>query len=84
MKKITIGIDGMMCGMCEAHMTDAVKREFKVKKVVSSHEKNETVILSDKPIDAEKLKAVVADAGYELKGVSSEEYKKKGFLFFGK
>ena len=84
MIKTVASIEGMMCGMCEAHMNDAIRKEFKIKKVVSSHTKNETVILSDKPIDAEKLKAVVVDMGYVLKGVKAEEYKKKGFLFFGK
>ncbi|MBQ8140540.1 MAG: ATPase P [Clostridia bacterium] len=80
MVKTTALIEGMKCGMCEAHMNDAVKKEFKVKKVVSSHEKNETVILSDSPIDEDKLKKVVADAGYELKEVKSEPYKKKGLF----
>ena len=37
MLKITMGIDGMMCGMCESHINDAIRREFKVKKVTSSH-----------------------------------------------
>ena len=27
-KKITLQIDGMMCGMCEAHVSDAVRRKF--------------------------------------------------------
>ena len=84
MIKTVANIDGMMCGMCEAHMNDAIRKEFKVKKVVSSHTKNEKVMLSDKPIDLERLKAVVTEMGYELKAVKSEEYKKKGFLFFGK
>lgn len=39
MTQITIKIDGMMCGMCESHVNDAVRRAFPVKKVTSSHAK---------------------------------------------
>ena len=46
MLKITMEIDGMMCGMCENHINDAIRREFKVKKVTSSHTKRQTVILT--------------------------------------
>ena len=37
MIKYTLKIDGMMCGMCEAHINEAVRAAFKVKKVSSSH-----------------------------------------------
>ena len=37
MLKITAKVDGMMCGMCESHINDAVRRVFPVKKVTSSH-----------------------------------------------
>ena len=43
MKK-TLKIDGMMCGMCEAHMNDLVRKNFKVKKVTSSVKDGETVV----------------------------------------
>ena len=46
MLKITLGVDGMMCGMCESHVNDAVRKAFPVKKVTSSHGKGQTVILS--------------------------------------
>ena len=41
MLKITLGIDGMMCGMCESHINDAIRRKFRVKKVTSSHTKKQ-------------------------------------------
>ena len=47
MLKITVQVDGMMCGMCEAHVNDAVRRAFPVKKVTSSHSKGQTVILTE-------------------------------------
>ena len=37
MLKIMVQVDGMMCGMCEAHVNDAICKAFPVKKVTSSH-----------------------------------------------
>ena len=31
MQKITLEIDGMMCGMCESHINDAIRKAFSVK-----------------------------------------------------
>lgn len=39
MVKITVGIEGMACGMCETHLGEAVRNAFQVKKVTSSHTK---------------------------------------------
>ena len=81
MLKITMGIDGMMCGMCESHINDAIRREFKVKKVTSSHAKKQTVILTEKPLDEGKLRKVIDDTGYKVTSIeTSEEEKKSGFL----
>ena len=55
MIKTTIGIDGMMCGMCESHINDVIRREFKVKKVSSSHTKGIAEIISENEIDEEKI-----------------------------
>lgn len=80
MIKTTLTIDGMMCGMCESHMNDAIRGAFDVKKVTSSHSKGETVIISESALDEEKLKKTVSDTGYELKEIDSEPYKKEGFF----
>lgn len=48
MVKTVLKIDGMACRMCEAHVNDAVRKAFAVKKVTSSHTKGRTEILSDK------------------------------------
>ena len=29
MIKTTLKIDGMMCGMCESHMNDVIRKNFK-------------------------------------------------------
>ena len=84
MVKITMEIDGMTCGMCEAHVNDAVRRAFSVKKVSSSHKKGRTEILSEQMLDEEKLRAAVEATGYRVMAVRTEPYEKKGFSFFGR
>ena len=80
MLKITMGIDGMMCGMCESHINDAVRREFKVKKVTSSHTKKQTVILTEKPLDEDRLRKVIDETGYKVMSIETVEEEKRGGL----
>ncbi len=81
MNKITLKIDGMMCGMCEAHINDTVRKVYpKAKKLASSHKKGETTFILDGEADEERLKAAIAETGYEYKSMQSEPYKKKGLF----
>ena len=82
MIKITVGVEGMACGMCEAHINDAVRQNFSVKKVTSSHTKKQTILITENDISEQDLKNVIAKAGYDLVSVLSEPYEKKGL--FGK
>lgn len=82
MIQTTLQIDGMMCGHCEAHVNDAIRQAFPVKKVQSSHARKETVILSEAPLDEEKLRAVIAQTGYILGEIRTEPYEKKGLFSF--
>lgn len=84
MLKITVKVDGMMCGMCESHVNDMVRRAFTVKKVTSSHKRGETVILTETDISEEQLRAAIEPTGYRVLGVESEPYEKKGLFGFGK
>ena len=36
MIETTVKVDGMMCGMCEAHVSDAIRGALPVKKVTAS------------------------------------------------
>ncbi len=80
MIRTTAKISGMVCGMCEAHVNDAVRAAFPVKKVTSSHTRGETVILSELPPDTEKLRQVIGATGYVLLSAESEPYEKRSFL----
>ena len=82
MIKTTVKIDGMACSMCEAHINDAIRKAFPVKKVTSSHTKKESVILSEMPIDPEALRAAIDATGYTYLSSSAEPYVKKGLFGF--
>ena len=80
MIKTTLTIDGMACTMCEAHVNDAVRAAFPVKKVTSSFKKGQTEILSEEEISEAELRKALDPTGYKLLSVSSEPYKKKGLF----
>lgn len=80
MFETTIKISGMMCGMCEAHVNDAVRRAVPVKKVSSSHAKGETVILSKQQPDEQALRAAISETGYDVLSVSTKPYEKRGLF----
>lgn len=77
MIQTTIGIDGMMCEMCEAHINDAIRRSFAVKSAKSNRKKKQCVVVSDEPLDEAKVREVIGQTGYDLLSISSEPYQKK-------
>lgn len=82
MVKITLGVEGMACGMCEAHINEAVRNAFRVKKVTSSHTKKQTVILAEQDIPEQELRNVIEKTGYDVVSASSEPYEKKRLFHF--
>lgn len=82
MYKTTLKIEGMACGMCEAHVCDALRKALKLKKVTASHSKGEAVVLSEAPIEETAFAAALNGTGYALLSVSSHPYEKKGLLGF--
>lgn len=70
--KTILHINGMMCGMCESHINDAIRKNFTVKKVKSSKRKNQTVIVADEILDEEKIRQVIKETGYELVGIEKK------------
>ncbi len=81
MIRTELKIDGMMCGMCESHMNDVVRKTCRVKKVTSSHSKGTTEILSDERLDIQALQKAVSDIGYKILDVNVSEAEEKKGLF---
>ena len=83
MYRVTVKIEGMMCGMCEAHIADTIRKAFPdAKKVNASRKHGEATFLSEQEIDREKLKHAIEETGYTFVSVSLEPYVKRG-LFGG-
>lgn len=80
MIKITVDVEGMACGMCEAHINEAVRNAFQVKKVTSSHTKKQTVMITEQDIPDGELKDAIVRAGYDAVAVNREPYEKKGLF----
>lgn len=55
MVRMMLRIDGMMCGMCESHINDTIRRSFAVKKVTSSHSRGTTEIIAESAIAEDAL-----------------------------
>ena len=77
MLQYTVEVDGMMCGMCEAHTNDAIRAKMDVKKVTSSHSKNQTVIVSENELDEDLIRKTITDLGYDVGSITKGPYKKK-------
>ena len=80
MWKYTVHVEGMMCGMCESHVNDAVRKVVPVKKVTSSRSKKETVVITETELDQEALRAAISATGYEVGEIRKEPWKKKGLF----
>ena len=66
MVRTVIGIEGMACGMCEAHVADAIRRAFPVKKAKASRRKGSCEIISEQPLDEAALRETIVATGYEM------------------
>ncbi len=64
-----IKIEGMRCGACEAHVNDLIRKNFKIKKVKSSHFFKKTKVFVEAKLDENKLKNLIEDDGYLVKEI---------------
>ncbi|MDO4564566.1 MAG: heavy metal-associated domain-containing protein [Clostridia bacterium] len=80
MIKTVVKVGGMMCGMCESHINDAIRRDFQVKKVSSNHGKGETEIISPAALDEQKLKETIEATGYDCVSIVSAPYERRGLF----
>ncbi len=81
MIKTIMKIDGMMCGTCEAHICDTIRKAVpSAKKVTASRGKREASFLTEKAVDQDSLKAAIDATGYTCLGVESAPYEKKGLF----
>ncbi|MCR5666907.1 MAG: FeoB-associated Cys-rich membrane protein [Eubacterium sp.] len=73
MMTVTVHVDGMMCGMCEAHVADAIRKALpQAKKVKAKHKKNMATFCIDETFEESAVKHAIDQIGYEYKGMSVE------------
>lgn len=80
MKQIVFKIDGMHCGMCEAHVCDAIRRSLpNASKIKASHRQATASFQIEEGIDCKAAKEGIESQGYKVLNVREEEVK-KGFF----
>ena len=83
MIKTVLKIEGMACGMCEAHINDTIRKIYpSAKKTSASHKKGEAVFVTENAPDESMLKKAINDTGYTFVSMTSEPYEEKNT--FGK
>jgi len=81
MFKTEVKIDGMMCGMCEAHIADAIRKAFpEAAKVSVSRGKGTATFLTKERKTDEIVKCIIEQTGYTFISSSCEPYEQKGFF----
>ena len=78
MVKTTLRIEGMACGMCEAHICDTIRKTVPgAKKVSASHSKDVATFLSETAPDEDELRKAIDATGYTFCFMETEPYEKK-------
>ena len=80
MWRYVVQVEGMVCGMCEAHINDAVRKALPIKKVESSRKKGQTIVVSEEELDMEALGSAIRATGYQVGVIQKEPYVKKKFF----
>ena len=80
MWKYTVHVEGMMCGMCESHVNDAVRKAFPVKKVTSSRSKKETTVIAETELDEDALRTAISATANEEREIRKQPSEKNGLF----
>lgn len=75
-----ITVEGMMCGMCEAHVAEALRKVPGVEKAKADRSKREARVECGPDVSDEALLAAIANTGYDASNVREAEPKKKGLF----
>ena len=80
-----ITVEGMMCGMCEAHVAEALRKVPGVSNAKADRNKKQATVTCGPEVSDEALLKAIADTGYDASNVRQEEEPvKKGLFGFGK
>ena len=78
-----ITVEGMMCGHCEAHVAEALRKVPGVEDAKADRNKKEARVECGADVADEVLLKAIADTGYDASNVREEaEPEKKGLFGF--
>lgn len=66
--EITLKVEGMMCGHCEAHVKKALEAMDDVVEATADHEKNIVTVKTSSAVSEDAFKGVIEEAGYTFLG----------------
>ena len=78
-----IGVDGMMCAMCEAHVAGAVRDALgkQCVKATASRKSRCCTVLTEEPVPEQVFRDALKPTGYEVTSFAQGEAReKKGFF----
>lgn len=77
-KRITV--EGMMCGMCEAHVNDVLRKIPGVRKASSSRARKQAVVECEETVSDEMLLEAIQATGYQASDVCPMPDEKRGLF----
>jgi len=81
MVKVTLEIPGMMCGMCESHVNDAIRKVGNYLKIKTSRHTGTSIMILKDESKIEDIINEIKKGGYDVKNVKIEPYEKKGLFY---
>jgi len=79
MNKYILGIDGMGCGHCEAHVEETIRKVIKVKRIKASHIKNQLIVITEENLVEDDFKKILDPTGYRVTSFLREVAVKKWY-----
>lgn len=81
MIKTIIGVGGMSCQMCEAHITESVRSVVPDAKTIRANRKTrQVVIVSEGVIDKAALQQAIVSQGYDFLSYEYGPYESESFI----
>lgn len=81
MIKTIIGVGGMSCQMCEAHISESVRSVVPDAKTIRANRKTrQVVIISEGVIDKAALQQAIVSQGYDFLSYEYGPYESESFI----
>ena len=74
MYEYQVGIEGMMCGMCETHIADTIRKAVPdAKKVKASRRKKMAAFRTEQKLNETALRQSITNIGYTMTNVVARQ-----------